>query len=500
MKQSFGIILLILVCSSSSPETSLAQLEPANSENVRAEEQAAPILTGRVVHSKDPDYEKARLVSNYYTSKHKRPEVIVYCQGAEDVQNAVKWARFHDIPIRIRSGGHNHEGFSTGTGVVVIDVSEMKKVHVDKDTNIATIQPGLNNKELYTYLFKEGLTHAGGTCSEVGLSGLILTGGMGPLLRRVGLTCDTLVSIDMVDASGNLIHATKDNENKDLFWASCGGGGGNFGVVTSMQITVYPAQSVTWFNIGWDWGQSVEEIISVWQGFFAKDNRRCFSHLDLWAKPFPAEKLRKLPFKVLGMYWGTPENARRELAPFLSIGKASEQIIKEVTWLEAIEEIEASTAVFLTSKPEYKSTGAFAKESLPPEAVRIIRETLENSKSALFNVLLFSMGGATQEIPPNATAYFYRDDLFFISYNLQWLKESEDKERIAEVDELRRKLLPYTEGDYVGNPDRSFKDYLKEYYGDNVRRLRCVKRKYDPGNVFKFEQSIPPAPADWKCD
>ena len=184
-----------------------------------------PELTGRIVWPKGGEYEKSRLISNYYTSKDSQPEVIVYCQNTQDVQNAVKWALCKKIPIRIRSGGHNHEGFSTGSGLV-IDVSNMKKVEIDYEKNLATIQPGITGGELYSLLHKDGLTQVGGTCADVGISGLVLTGGMGPLGRKHGLTCDTLVSFEMVNAEGEIIHVTKDNEYKDLFWACCGGGGG----------------------------------------------------------------------------------------------------------------------------------------------------------------------------------------------------------------------------------------------------------------------------------
>jgi FAD/FMN-containing dehydrogenase len=103
---------------------------------------------------------------------------------------------------------------------------------------------------------------------------------MGPLLRRVGLTCDSLISFEMVDANGKMIYAAKDNEHKDLFWATCEGGGGNFGIMTSMKIRIYPAADVTWFNIGWDWNQPIEQIIAAWQDFFATPDRNWFSHLD----------------------------------------------------------------------------------------------------------------------------------------------------------------------------------------------------------------------------
>lgn len=501
MKKTSLLIFLFLLIGFQKNPINANPIELVNEYMIRNKIGKLPQLTGHVVFPGELEYEKARLVSNYYASKNKFPKVIVYCKSPADVQNAVNWAVFHQVPIRVRSGGHNHEAYSTGTDVIVIDVSHMKQVKLDKDNQIATIQPGINNLELYMNLYKKGFTHVGGTCSEVGLSGLVLSGGMGPLLRRQGLTCDNLISLEMVDAKGRLVYATKDNEHKDLFWASCGGGGGNFGVVTSMAMRVYPATPVTWFNIGWDWNQPVDQVITAWQNFFAKPDKRWFSHLDIWSKAFPSEKLKKLPLKALGVFWGTPEEARKELAPLLSIGQPQNQTIELVGWDQAIKYIEDSTAVFLTAKPEYKSTGAFAQEGFPLEAIQIIHETLAKTTSPLLNILLFSMGGATQEIAPTATAYFYRDAKFFVNYSSQWLEKKYEGTSIEELNTLRQKLLPFTVGDYIGNPDASFKEhYLGIYYGGNVDRLKCVKRKYDPDNVFAFPQGIPPASILLKCN
>lgn len=458
-----------------------------------------PKLTGKVIYKNSPQYAQARLDSNYYFSKNQFPEVVVYCKNTNDVQNAIKWARCHKVPIRIRSGGHNHEAFSTGSGAIVIDVSKMKQLKVNQSKQIAVVQPGLTGQELYDHLYQKGLTQVGGTCADVGISGLMLTGGMGPLLRKEGMSCDSLQNLEIVNAQGNILQVSK-NKNKDLFWASCGGGGGNFGVVTSMTIKVYPAQSVTWFNIGWDWNQPVDKIISTWQKFLAKDDRRWFSHLDIWPKIFSEQKYNKLPIKALGVFWGTPEEARKELAPLLNIGHPKDQTIKTVNWHQAIELFENATTVFVTSKPEYKSIGAYAMQPLPPAAVKIITDTLRKTNAPFFNVLIFSLGGAAQDIAPSDTAYFYRKAKFFVMYSTEWLKEDQANSQIKEVQALRNKLLPFTKGDYIGNPDRNFKDYLTIYYGENVKKLECIKKKYDPENIFHFQQSIPPAPASVDCN
>lgn len=457
-----------------------------------------PSLSGQIIKKNDTAYNQSRLNSNYYTSKDKFPDVIVYCNTVQDIQNAIQYARCKKLPVRVRSGGHNHAGYSTGNGIVLIDVSRMKKITINKKQQTAAVEAGMTGGELYRRLFANGFTQAGGTCSGVGISGLILSGGMGPLARKQGLACDSLLSIDVVNANGQLLQATRNNAYKDLFWASCGGGGNNFGIVTSITLKVYPADTVTWFNIGWDWNQPVEKIISQWQKFFFNDDKRWYSHLDLWSKKFPSQ-LHQYPVKVMGIFWGTPEEARHELTPFLKIGQPAFQIIKTVNWHQAILELEDAMKVYTTDQPEYKSSGAFVMKNLPPKAIHVMTSELENASSPFLNIVFFSLGGATNEHATSDTAYFYRRAKSFAVYSTQWLKTVDATKYIHEIDNMRIYLLPYTQGDYIGNQDTAIKNYLAAYYGDNVHQLRCIKRKYDPSNLFYFEQGIPPAPNGWKC-
>lgn len=471
-----------------------------NDQSDKEKAEKCPELTGRVVWPKDADFDKARLVSNYYASKNKFPKAIVYCQNTKDVQNAVKWARCNNVSIRVRSGGHNHEAYSTGNDVLLIDVSNMNKVDIDKEKHIITVQPGITSGALYALLFKEGLTQVGGTCADVGISGVVLTGGIGPLLRINGMSCDNLLSFEMVAADGEVLQISPDNKYSDLFWAACGGGAGNFGVVTSLVLKVHPAGKVTWFNIGWDWSQPVEKVITVWQDLFSNGDKKWFSHLDVWAKVFPVDKFKKQPIKALGVYYGTPEEAKKDLAPLLNIGKPADQTIELVNWDRAIKEFEEATSVYITDKPEYKSPGAYAMQPLPPEAIKIVVETLQDTSTPLLNFLMFSLGGAAQNISPTSTAYFWRNAKYLVVYSTQWLQEKDDVKYIKELDAFRDRLLPYTKGDYLGNPDRNLKDYMADYYGDNVHRLRCIKKKYDPQNLFQYEQSIPPSTESCKED
>ena len=184
-------------------------------------------LTGRIVTPGDAEYEQARINNNL--SFPKFPKIIVFCQNTKDVQNALKWARENHIPFRVRSGRHSYENFSLVNGGLIIDVSEMDRIKVNREKMIAKIEAGANLGKVYNKLWEYGTTIPAGTESSVGLVGLTLGGGIGMLTRLFGLTCDNLIEIEMVRASGSkgaeLIKANK-NHNRDLFWACCGGGGG----------------------------------------------------------------------------------------------------------------------------------------------------------------------------------------------------------------------------------------------------------------------------------
>src|SRR5262249_33587075 len=151
-------------------------------------------------------------------------------------------------------------------------------------------------------------------------------------------------------------------------------------------------------------------------------------------KPFPKEELKKQPIKAIGIFYGPPNEAKELLSPLLKIGKPGSQVIEKVGWRKAITEFEDSTAVFLTDRPEYKSTGAFAMQPIPNEGIKIIVETLRHSTSPLLNFLMFSLGGAIANKGPTETAYFYRDAKYFLCYSSQWLKEKEDLQHIKELD------------------------------------------------------------------
>ncbi|MDA8345108.1 MAG: FAD-binding oxidoreductase [Thermaerobacter sp.] len=222
-------------------------------------------LTGLVVDRFSPLYDEARM--DYNTGLPPFfPKYIVFCFDVHDVQNAVRWSQAHGLPIRARSGRHSYEGYSLVDGGVVIDVSRLNQVELTHGSGKAVIGAGADLQPIYQKLWDDGrLTIPGGSCPTVGIAGLTLGGGFGSISRLFGLTCDVLESLEMVDVNGDVIRASE-SENENLFWASCGGGGGNFGIVTSFTFKTFPIDKVTVFTLTWRWPdlRAVMKAFQVW--------------------------------------------------------------------------------------------------------------------------------------------------------------------------------------------------------------------------------------------
>lgn len=245
-------------------------------------------LTGKVITPSDPEYPKARQEYNKLINDY--PAAIVYCYETQDVTNAVRWARRNCVPLRIRSGGHNYEGYSVGNDVLVIDTTLMNAVKVNEANDTVKVQAGTRLIDLYHILYKHGYAFPGGTCPTVAVSGLVLGGGIGLSMRYLGLTCDSLIEAKMVDAEGNLLTASR-QEHPDLFWALRGAGGGNFGVVTSYKFNLKKrVNKITLIQLRWDENKAARfQFLFTWQKWLRNLDRRISAFggiykLGAWAK------------------------------------------------------------------------------------------------------------------------------------------------------------------------------------------------------------------------
>jgi FAD/FMN-containing dehydrogenase len=439
-----------------------------------------PELTGRIVTPKDPQYDEDRQDFNTFFNKY--PLILVYAQETQDVANAVRWARYWHVPIRIRSGGHSYEALSLVDAGIIIDVSEMKQVEVDRKHDTATVGTGLKNIELYKALGSEGLVVPSGICPTPAIGGVALGGGHSILSRPLGLTIDNLLELEMVDANGRIIRAN-DSKNSDLFWASRGGGGGNFGICTSYRFRTYSIDTVGFTEISWDL-KDLEPVLKAWQNYTLPnaDNR-----LTVTLRIASGELSGLL---MQGVFLGSAKELRRLMKPMLGAGSPQMVTIEEVPWLEAV----ALTSAQQPSSPiPFKSVGPYLYHLLPDKGVSIVEHFIKESPpNSTVSVFLHGLGGKVDEVPNKATAYFYRKALSNMSIFSTWSVPEGAAAGIRWAEDFRHKMLPFTRGVYVNTPDLSIENWSEEYYADNFKRLTQVKAKYDPENVFKFPQSIPP--------
>lgn len=438
-------------------------------------------LTGTVIYPNDPRYQHARMNWNPFTDAF--PIVFVFAHQNEDVSNAVKWARKNGVSIRIRSGRHAlAKDFSQVDGGIVIDVGQMKNVMLDKVNEIATVEPGIRVGSLVRMLAMEDFLAPFGDSSSVGIGGISTGGGISVIQRTTGLISDNILAATMVDANGEVIQVSE-SINPDLLWAIRGGGGGNFGIITSYKFKVRSAPSqVGIYEIIWPWNQ-LEEIIDTWQKWAPSVDERLGSIVEVYSK------MNGL-LRSQGIFLGPKSELEKLLSPLTGVGTPIRVSIEEVSLLEAINFWAPHEQPFSDQNTIFSST--WLEQYLPENGLKSIRSFLEKTTGAS-NFFLLNSGGTMNRIPSKETAFFWRDTKYYMEWNTQWTRDSETQKNIKLVENTRIELQPYTVGSYVNVPNLNIKNYGQEYYGDNFERLQQVKAKYDPDNVFNFAQSIPPA-------
>ncbi len=433
-------------------------------------------LTGKVITPSDKEYDLLRL--EYNLSINKFPLAIVYCYDYIDVSNAIKWCKRNHVGLRIRTGGHNYEGYSTGTGILVIDTIYMNKIDIDTEKNIAKIQAGALLGNIYSKLSDQSYGFYGGTCPSVGISGLVLGGGIGLSCRNFGLVTDNLLELQIVDANGMLITANN-YINPELFWACRGAGGGNFGVVICYTFKVYKVEKVTVIQLRWD-ESSREQFFDLWQYWLktAPETISCFAGFN------------KNVIYLNGFFYGKKSEAKKILEKFLLLpGLLDDSSIEYVPFIDAVRAIGS----FYGPPNRFKATGRFVYKTLSKSNIKKLVKYVDNSpgEDGCF-IRLYSLGGKIKKLPNNYSAYYYRNARYIIGITADWKKDEEAELYKNWVEEVFKYVKPLTNGSYVNFPYAELKNYGYAYYGDNYHGLKKVKKSYDPNNIFKFEQSIKP--------
>lgn len=447
------------------------------------------LLPGRVVRPADPDYKSFVTPWNLAWEKVRpKAAAIVRASSTDDVAATLRWAQKTGTPIVARSGGHSYAGYSTTPGVV-IDVSRMASVGFNPATNVATLGGGARNLNAASELEKVGRTITHGRCYQVGYAGLVLGGGIGFNVRRLGFACDQLIETTMVLASGEVVRAAPD-ENPDLLWAAKGGGGGNFGIHTSFVIQTYDAPSITVFDVVWK--ENVDQV-TRWLLDFARQAPREFgAKITLRATPQPSGPPH-LSVGLLGQFAGSPDQTLSLLDPAFALAEPdrSSGFLREASYWDGQKRLSDK------GDPEWSAErSVFIDNSLGDDGLGMILDQMRKwpPHQGLAQWKAFVIGGAANDVPPSATAFVHRRSWLLAAIDVAWTggdPESDIDISLRWLDEFHAALAQYGSGAYQNFLDPREKDWAQAYYGDNFGRLVEVKRTYDPRNVFHNEQSIP---------
>ena len=445
-------------------------------------------LRGRLLLAGDEGYDEARRLWNGAFDRH--PALIARCTGAADVVQAVNFARSHELLTAVHGGGHSLSGQSSCDGGLMIDLTPMKGIRVDPVRRTASAQGGVLLGELDRETQAFGLVTPLGTAADTGIAGLTLGGGQGRLQRKFGLSCDNLLSVDIVTADGRLLHASE-QENADLFWG-IRGGGGNFGVVTTFEYRLHPlGPKVLAGNRVYPFSQA-SSILKALREYCegAPDEMTLSAALTGSAPGVPAGKY--LAFEVV--YCGVLAEGDRLLAPLHKLGKPLYDDVVAKSYIAAqLGLTGASPAPLPPGLNVYVKSGFLRDFS--DKVIDTSIQHFQDAPAWLDEIGFGQLGGAMARVKPDATAYWNRTAKYDVLIDGAWPDRSQDRQNVEAGRAFWAVLEPFTQGYYVNTEPSADEKRLRATYGDNYPRLVQLKNKYDPKNLFRLNANIKPTVA-----
>jgi FAD/FMN-containing dehydrogenase len=405
---------------------------------------------------------------------------------------AVNFVRDHQLLFSVRAGGHNVSGAAIADGGVVIDVSQMRSVHVDPQRRLALVEGGARLGDLDHETSAFGLVAPVGVVSETGVSGLTLHGGAGWLMRKHGLSIDNLSAVEVVTADGQLIRASE-QEHSDLFWA-LRGGGGNFGVVTAFEFKLHPIGPEVMVGLPIYSLEKAREVMTACRDYMAHAPDELMVLGVYWSAPsvpeVPQERHGDPVAILLGCYSGPLELAQEVLSPLRTIGEPIADLSATMSW-------KAAQRLLDEDYPEGKFYywKSIYLDRLDDDVMSILEEFTRNRPSKESSIDVWFLGGVMSRVAATATAFYNRRHPIMIGIEANWKDRSNADANIAWARALHKNLQPFSSGgNYLNFPgfveDQS--DLLRGAYGENLARLKQVKAKYDPENLFSGLLNISP--------
>ena len=447
------------------------------------------LLRGDLILPADPGYDEARKVWNGMIDR--RPGLIARCSGTADVISAVRFALERDLLVSVRGGGHSVAGACIADGVMMIDLSAMRGVQVDPVRRLATAQAGgtLGDLDHETQAF--GLVAPAGIVTTTGIAGLTLGGGIGWTMRKYGLTCDNLVSADLVTAEGEFVRANGE-ENATLFWG-LRGGGGNFGIVTSFEYQLHPLGPIILGGL-LIYPQSIApELLRFYRDFIstAPDELTTIAILRL-APPLPVipEEIHGTPVVAIGVcYAGPIEEGERVIRPLREFAKPVADTVSPKPFT-------AHQSMLDTAQPKgrhyyWKSDDL---SDLTDGAIDTLVEHGSRIASPSSLLAAFQLGGQVRRVDEDDTAYSHRAAAITVNMNASWDPPAEGAQHIGWASDFSAALQPYSAGVYVNFLGDEGQDRIRAAYSEGkFQRLVALKDQYDPRNFFRLNQNIEPS-------
>ena len=449
-----------------------------------------PGFTGTVLVSGQPGYDDARHVFNGAIDRH--PALIACCKNAEDVAAVVRYSVATGRLLTVYGGGHGVDGAAVADGAICLDLRGMKQVMVDPTSRTVRASAGLTWGELDAACQAHGLAVTGGRVSTTGIGGLALGSGSGWLERSLGFTCDNLVAAHVVTADGMQVTASR-TVNPDLFWA-LRGGGGNFGVVTQFVLRLHKVGPIVLGGMLLYPAAQGQQVLRAWRDLMLSAPDALGSGLAFLTAPpadFVPEPVRGQPVIGVVVCWnGTEAAGRAALAPLLEAVPPAVNLVQPMPYTALQRLLDDANPPNLRN---YWTADFF--EALPDPAVELLVKLATRPTSPMTQIIVVPGGGAVARVPEEETAFARRDAQFNIHYLGMWADPADDALNTASIRQLAAVMKPWTTGtvyvNFIGDEGMA---RLESAYGEErFARLRTIKRDWDPINVFRHNQNIPPA-------
>lgn len=437
-------------------------------------------VTGDVISPADPRYDTERRVWNAMIDRF--PALIVQCRDSRDIATTIEFARSHDLPLTVRGGGHGVAGRAVCDGGVMIDLSPMTEITIDREHRTAVVQGGATWADLDTAGHHAGLATTGGVVASTGVCGLAMGGGLGYLMRPFGLSCDNIIAAEVVTADGAVLSVDA-NQHPDLFWA-LRGGGGNFGVVSSFTFQMHPLQQVVGGTLAFPMAD-FPTIARTYRDIAANapDDLTLYLNAGLSIGEQPVANLDVC-------YAGPLDQAERVLVPLREFGPPFAGTVEPKPYFDVQMQL---AEAFPTGMLHYWKSSFIDEVSDGLIAVMYERATGSTDQKRLY-FALEQLGGKVAQVAPDATAFSERTAAFSVVIVGDWADPADSAECIAWVRGSWEAIQPFSRASaYVNYLGAGEEQRTPSIYGANLTRLAAVKASYDPENVFRHNQNILPA-------